>query len=131
MIIGYALLVLGAFVACYNWYAPIASHRSNRNVSMVPLVGATLLGTGIYLVTSSFWWSLLAIPLDLGTLCLVFAFPTFIANEWATSRYNLVHEFHSAEGWRNISLRLFRNKAACFKLDFDKESASAVQARAI
>lgn len=123
IIFGYVLLLLGTVVACGNWYAPIASYRSKRNVSMVPLVGAALLGTGIYTVTSSVWWSLLAIPLDLGTLCLIFAVPAIIDSEWSTSRFNLVHEFHSTQDFQSISLRLYRNSTACFKLEFDPELA--------
>lgn len=122
MVFGYVLLLLGGIVALSNWYTPIASFRSKRNVSMVPLVGAALLGTGIYVITSSIWWSLLAIFLDLGTLVFVLVLPNIIYDVWATSRYNLVHEFHSAQQFRNVSLRLYRNNTACFKLSIDKES---------
>ena len=120
MIFGIVMILLGGFFAAMNWYAPIQSQRENRHVSMVPLVGAVLLGIGIYLISGSMLWSLLAIPLDLGTLLFVLGLPWLFSELWQTSRFNELAKFHADDNGRDIHITLYKNAICAINQEYNE-----------
>jgi hypothetical protein len=123
-IVGYSLIVLGGYVSLLNWTAPIISKRSGRNVSTVPFFGAGFLGLGIFLLTESLWWSLIAIPLDLGTLFLPFGVAAIILDAWKHSRGRRVQRLKTRDRAREIQIDLYKNSAATIVFSFDARNAS-------
>jgi hypothetical protein len=100
-----------------NWWSLYASYRDKRFYSGVPLVGATLLGAGLFILPTSrhYCWS--AIFLDCGTLALLAAFPVLAREAWSTSRFNLVCEYIGQAATRTVHLRLFRRGIFTIRLE--------------
>jgi hypothetical protein len=119
MIFGVITILLGGFVAAMNWYSPFQSQRENRHVSMVPLIGAGLIGVGIYSLTGSLLWSLIAIPLDLGTLFFVLGLPWLFNEFWQTSRFNAVAKFNTNDNGREIVITLYKNGGASINQEYN------------
>lgn len=53
-------------MALANWYSPFSETLTGKHSSMVPPLGGILIGVGIFLVTGSWGYALLALLLDLG-----------------------------------------------------------------
>lgn len=119
MVCGIILILLGGFIAAMNWYAPIQSKREDRHVSMVPLIGAALLGGGIYSLSGSLLWSLLAIPCDLGTVLFVVGLPWLFSELWQTSRFNELAKFIANDNGREIFVTLYRNGHASINQEYN------------
>jgi len=64
-------LVLGGYIAVLNWYSIYASHKTNRNVSAIPLFGGLFLVLGLlgFQGTKPYVWA--GILADYGTLILI------------------------------------------------------------
>lgn len=119
MTVGIITIVLGGFIALMNWLAPIQSKLKNRHVSMVPIFGALLIGIGIYSITDSFLWSLLAIPLDLGTLMFVLSLPWLFNEIWETSRFNELSKFYTNDNGRKIFITLYKKGLVCIYQEYN------------
>jgi hypothetical protein len=117
--LGIALIGLGACVAVLNWFTLIATLRSGRFVSAVPLIGAALLGAGLAIVpqTRSYAWT--ALLADYGTLVLILALPKIIHECWAVSKFNLLYFLHTNESGRHIQIKMFRRNIAIIRGDFN------------
>lgn len=113
-----ALVALGALIALANWWSLYRSTRTGRFHSPVPLVGAALLGAGLYLfpATRPYCWA--ALLLDYGTLALLAAVPRLAREFWSTSPFNLDREYLGEAGIRSACLRLFRGGAFTLRLTF-------------
>jgi hypothetical protein len=111
------LIVLGVFVALLNWWSLYSSYRDKRFYSPVPLVGATLLGAGMFILPTCrrYCWS--AIFLDYGTLALLAAFPVLAREAWSTSTFNLMCEYLGQADTRTVHLRLFRRGIFTIRLE--------------
>jgi hypothetical protein len=81
-----ALIVLGGFVALLNWWSLYASYRDKKFHSSVPLLGAGLLGVGMFILPSSRRYSWSAIFFDYGTLVFLIALPTLVKEGWSASK---------------------------------------------
>ncbi|MFH1304310.1 MAG: hypothetical protein ABIK07_24920 [Planctomycetota bacterium] len=112
MVFGILAIILGGYIALMNWSAPIQSQRQNRNVSMVPFFGGILLGVGIYSLTGSILWALIAIPCDPETGLFLLALPWLFNELWQTSRFNELATFYNNDQGREIFIRLYRNRRA-------------------
>jgi hypothetical protein len=111
-----ALIVLGSLVCLANGWTALQRHRTGRFRSTVPLVGAALLGTGLFFVpvTHPFCW--VALVLDYGTVELLLALPKVFGEFWGTSRFNLVAEYYGQAGGKTVRLRLFRRAVFTLRL---------------
>lgn len=111
-ILSITALLLGGFIALFNWYTLYAARTSGRNVSSVPLVGAVLLTAGLsgFPETRPYAW--LGFIIDFGTLELLRAIPRLIKEAWQTSSSNLVHRFTCEGNGRRTDIRLFK-KGIC------------------
>ena len=118
-ILATASLVLGCYFAVFNWYSFYASHKSNRNVSPVPLFGALFLVLGLlgFQATKSYAWA--GILADYGTLTLIFAIPMLVWESWTTSSFNLMHRFRSDVHGRRDDIRLFKRGKFTIKTEYD------------
>jgi hypothetical protein len=114
----YALIAIGGFLSLVNWGTLVASLRSKRFVSAVPLIGAIPLGGGLALLpeTRAFAW--FALVADYGTLVLIIASPRLAYEFWATSRFNQLHCFRSNASGRDITIKLFRRQIAVISVTF-------------
>ncbi len=119
LVIAYALIAVGALLSVLNWGTLVASYRSGRFVSAVPLVGALPLGCGMALLphTRPFAW--LALVADYGSLVLIISLPHIAYEVWSTSRINLLHSFTTNVSDRVISIKLFRRHIAVISARFD------------
>jgi hypothetical protein len=115
----FLLIAFGGLVSLLNWGTLVASLRSKRFVSAVPLFGAVPLGCGLALLpeTRSFAW--LALIADYGTLVLIIALPRIGYDPWSTSRINLLHSFTTDATERAIAIKLFRRQIAVISAEFD------------
>ena len=109
MVFSIFLILLGGFIAASNWYAPIRSKREERHVSTVPLIGVALLGGGIYTLSGSLLWALLAIPFDLGTVLFLLGLPWLFSELWQTSWFNELANFIARDNGREVLITLYRN----------------------
>jgi hypothetical protein len=108
VIIAAVSIALGGLVALGNWWNVFLSYHTKRFHSPVPLIGAGLLGSGMYVLpaTRPYCWA--ALILDVGTLALLFAVPQIVRDACGTSRFNLVSEYVAQTSTRAVYLRLFR-----------------------
>lgn len=118
-ILSAASLVLGSYIAVLNWYSLYASHKSNRNVSPVPIFGAffLVLGSLGFQHTKPYAW--VGILADYGTLTLILATPKLVWDSWTTSRMNLLHRFLSDANGRRDDIRLFKRGKFTIKTEYD------------
>jgi hypothetical protein len=119
VVVAYALIAFGGLMSLLNWGTVVASWRSKRFVSAVPLIGAVPLGCGLALLpeTRPFVW--LALVADYGTLVLIIALPRIAYEFWSTSRINLLHSFSTDAKGRRITIKLFRRQIAVISAEFD------------
>lgn len=115
---GAALISIGGLISLANWYAPIASYRSGRFVSQVPLLGGLLLATGTFLVTASWICAALAAICDLGTIVTLLAFPGLIRQAVATASEPPVR-LDCRDRGRVVTLKLYEGGRAAFLITFD------------
>jgi hypothetical protein len=111
------LIALGAFVALLNWCYLYASYRYKRFYSSVPLVGAILLGAGMFMLPSSRRYCWGAVILDYGTLVFLAASPALLREAWSTSSFNLVCEYLGQAAGKTAHLRLFRRGIFTMRLE--------------
>ena len=117
--IGITLIVLGAVVSAINWFTLIATARSGRFVSAVPLIGAGLLGSGMSIVPQTRSYAWVALIADYGTLALLLVLPRLVLEGLSVSRFNLLHSFQIDEDGRRIEIQLFRRNIAIIRGDFN------------
>ncbi len=113
-------MALGGLIAFANWWSVYWSYRTKRFHSAVPLVGAALLGAGMFILpaTRPYCWS--ALILDYGTLALLAASPQLFRELWSTSRFNLVSEYLGEAGMKTVHLRLFRRGIFTIRLQLHR-----------
>jgi len=112
-------LTIGGYIVAFNWYSIYASHKKNRNVSPVPLIGAFFLVLGLFgfQETKPFAWA--GILADYGTLTLIFAIPMLAWESWTTSRINLMHRFLSDAHGRRDDIQLFKRGKFTIKTAYE------------
>jgi hypothetical protein len=111
-----ALIVLGSLVCLANGWTAIQRRRAGRLRSTVPLLGAVLLGAGLFFVPVARPFCWLALVLDYGTVELLLALPKVFGEFWSTSRCNLVAEYCGQAGGKTVCLRLFRRAIFTLRL---------------
>ncbi len=118
--ISIVLILIGGFVAFVNWFSFFQSYSTKRFHSTVPLIGAVLLGGGMFILpaTRSYCWS--ALFLDYGTLALLLAFPNLFREFWSTRRFNLVSEYLGQAEKKTACLRLFKNGVFTIRLQLSR-----------
>jgi hypothetical protein len=114
------LMVLGGLIAFANWWSVYWSYRTKRFHSAVPLVGAALLGAGMFTIPATRPYCWIALILDYGTLALLVASPQLFRELWSTSRFNLVSEYLGEAGLKTVYLRLFRRGVFTIHLQFHR-----------
>ena len=119
MTLGVLLISFGGFIALMNWLAPIQSKLKGRHVSMVPLFGSVFIAAGIYSVTDSFLWSLIAIPVDLGTLMFFLGLPWLFKELWKTSSFNELVNFYANDNGREVLISLYKNNVVSIHIEFN------------
>jgi hypothetical protein len=119
-VIAISLVVLGGLIAVANWWSVISSFRTKRFHSAVPLLGAVLLGTGMFLLPATRPFCLIAVVIDYGTLALLLASPRLVREVWSTSKFNLVSEYLGQAGMKTVYLRLFRRGVFTIRLQLHR-----------
>jgi hypothetical protein len=119
VIVAFALIAFGGLMCLLNWGALVASWRSKRFVSAVPLVGALPLGAGLLLLPETRPFAWLALIADYGTLILIIALPWIAYEFWSTSRINLLHSFTTNAKEHAVAIKLFRRQIAVISAEFD------------
>lgn len=119
MIVAYVLIAIGGWVSLANWLSPVLSVRGKRNVSAIPVVGAVLLGLGLWLLpaTRSFAW--IALFADYGTLILIVSAPWIAKEMWLSYNTKLVHSFSAEVGGRLVTIKLYEREIAHIRFVFD------------
>ncbi len=117
---GMVLSLLGGLVACGNWVNAVRSQFSGQFHSAVPLLGAVLLGTGLYMMPATRPYAWCAVALDYGTLEVLLALPKVAGELWSTSRFNQLCEYRGAAGCKQIRLHLFRRGLFTLRLDLQR-----------
>jgi hypothetical protein len=115
-ILATALIVFGGLLCLMNWMTLYQSHRTKKFHSAIPLFGAFLLGSGMFLIPATRHLAWIAIPLDYGTLILLFTLPQLLHGAWTTCRFNLLKEYLGSCGNKKVRLRFFRNEIFVIKL---------------
>lgn len=123
MVAGVILILLGGLFTIGNWSAQLASRRTDRNVSVVPLIGGGLLASGLYLATESKWWALLGFFFDLGSIVCILSMAWLAQELWCTSRFSRLHLFKCHHLGRDITVELFDRGRATIKFKFDQSIA--------
>lgn len=85
-------IALGGYIAVLNWYSIYASHKSERNVSAVPLLGASFLVIGLLGLEQTRPYAWVGILADYGTLIMFVAIPMLAWESWTTSRPRLCYK---------------------------------------
>jgi hypothetical protein len=116
------LMALGGLVAFANWLSVYWSYHTKRFHSAVPLLGAALLGAGMFGLPATRPYCWIALIVDYGTLAMLFALPRLVQEIWATSRFNLLGEYLGQTGRKNVSLRLFRHGIFTIRLELNRPS---------
>ncbi len=113
------ILGIGGIIVVFNWYSIFASHRLNRHVSAVPILGGLLLFFGLlgFEQTSSYAWA--GFFIDYGTLILLIAIPTIVREIWSTSSFNQLHRFVSDANGRRDDIRLFKRGKCTIETSYD------------
>lgn len=114
-----ASIALGGSIAVLNWYSIYASHKSERDVTAVPLLGAFFLVVGLLGFEQSRPYAWLGILADYGTLIMFVAIPMLARDSWTTSRLNLLHRFLSDANGRRDDIKLFKRGKFTIKTDYD------------
>jgi len=117
--LGIALIVLGSAVSLLNWFTLVLSLRSDRFVSVVPLIGALLLGCGLGLFPQTRPFASLAVIADYGTLILIISLPRLAYSFWSTSRFNLICAFRTEDAGRRVRIAIYRRGIALIETLFD------------
>jgi hypothetical protein len=119
-ILATSLIVFGGLFCLMNWLMLYQSYRTKKFHSAIPLFGAFMLGFGMSLIpaTRRFAWA--AIPLDYGTLVLLFALPKLLCEGWKICRFNLLKEYSGNYGNKEVRLRFFRNDIFVIKLQIQR-----------
>ena len=102
-------MVIGGFVALANWLSVVQTYRTKRFHSAVPLIGAALLGSGMFILPATRFYCWSALILDYGTHALLLMFPILIREFWSTRRFNLVCEYFGQTEKKTVCLRLFNS----------------------
>jgi hypothetical protein len=111
------LLGLGVLFSLLNWASVVATWRTGKFHSAVPLVGGLCLclGAGLLPPLRPYAW---AVPfLDYGTIVFVLGLPGFAHEVWATCRLNLLEEYVGVRGRSTIRVRLFRRGVCVVRWD--------------
>ena len=114
------LIALGGFVVVMNWVMIIATRRTGRFHSTVPLVGALLLGAGLALLPPTRHYAWAAILTDYGTLVLLYSLPRLVRETWETSERNLIAEYQGGRGIMTASISLYRSGICIIKHDLKR-----------
>ena len=119
LLLGIALIVLGSALSLANWYTLYAYLCKDRYSSVVPLLGAILLGSGMATIprTRPFAW--LAVIADYGTLVLIISLPQLVYAFWSTSIFNRFAVFRTDDAGRKIQIKLFRRGIAVIQATFN------------
>jgi len=115
MIFGCVMILLGVLPAAANWYSPFSEALTGKYCSMVPPVGGLLIGIGIFSITQSIWWALLAIPSDLGLMLLPIFLYSMVVDVIAHSKHNVIGNFEAFRDGHKTTLTLYKNSDARFK----------------
>jgi hypothetical protein len=115
-ILATTLIVLGGLFCLANWLMLCQNYRTKRFHSAIPLFGAFFLGSGMFLIPAIRHLAWIAIPLDYGTLILLFALPQLLYSAWTTCRFNLLKEYLGSCGNTKVRLCFFRNEIFIIKL---------------
>lgn len=117
------LMVFGALFCLLNLTLAVASVRSGRFVSMIPLVGGLTLAGGALLLPATRPFAVLGLVLDLGTLTFLLAIPRIAHELWSTSRFNLLEEYRRKKENHEVILRLYREQICILQQFFRREPA--------
>jgi hypothetical protein len=118
-VVACVLIAFGGLMSLLNWGTLVASLRSKRFVSAVPLVGAVPLGCSLALLPETRVFAWLAVVADYGTLVLIIALPRIVYEAWSTSRINLLRSFTTNAKECVITMKLFRRQVAVISAQFD------------
>ena len=108
------MILLGVLPAAANWYSPFSEALTGKYSSMVPPVGGLLIGIGIFSLTQSIWWALLAIPSDLGLILLPIFLYLMVVDVIAHSKHNVIGNFEAFRDGHKTALTLYKNSTARF-----------------
>jgi len=78
------------------------------------------LGLGLSLIPATRRFAWIAIPLDYGTLVLLFALPKLFYEAWTICRFNLLKEYSGNCGNKKAKLHFFRNDIFLIKLQIQR-----------
>ncbi len=119
-ILALLLIAFGGLIAVLNWWTIFWTYHTKRFHSVVPLVGAVLLGTGMFMLNATRWYCWTALLLDFGTLALLLALPRIFREAWETSRCNLLSEYIAQSEIETARLFLFRRRVFTIRLEVDR-----------
>jgi hypothetical protein len=119
--IAVTLMAFGGLIAFGNWWNIYWTYHTKRFHSPVPLLGAALLGMGMFILSATRPYCWTALVLDYGTLALLFASPRIVREAWGTSRFNLVSEYLGKTGVKTAWLRLFRRGIFTIRLELHRQ----------
>ena len=119
------LIGLGGFIAIMNWASVIATRRTGRFHSTVPLVGAVFLAAGLALLPATRNYAWAAILVDYGTLILLYSLPRLVREAWETSRYNLLAEYRGVRGIMTAQVSLYLGDICIIRHDMKRASGES------
>lgn len=105
------LIVIGGFFSILNWIAWVASLRSGKHVSGIPLIGGVLILVGMLLSAQTRTLAWIGLLVDPGTFLFLLATPAIWRQAWSTSRFNLLEEYLGQTPTKSVRIRLFRGGA--------------------
>ena len=124
-ILALLLIACGGLMAVLNWWTMFWSYHTKRFHSIVPFVGAGLLGTGMFILPATRWYCWTALLLDFGTFALLLALPRIFHEAWETSHFNLLSEFTAQSGIKTARLSLFRRRIFTIRLEINRSQGIA------
>lgn len=118
-LIGFIAIFLGGAISFANWFSLYQTWRTNKFISSVPLIGAFLLGFGLWQFQTTRPYAWLSVVADYGTLIFIYSFPFLVRDFWSTSRINLIKEYVGKSDNARISLNLYKKGVFVIRLEFD------------
>jgi hypothetical protein len=114
MILALVIIVLGALLAAANWYSPFSKSLTGKHSSMIPPIGGLFIGIGVFSLTGSIGWALLALLSDLGMIVLIVFLPCLISDIWSTAKINEIGDYIAFRNGHKTTLKLYKNSTATF-----------------
>jgi hypothetical protein len=113
-------LVIWILFALVNARSCYCTHFRKRFTSSIPLFGGLCGAVGFYQIPALRKWCWIAMLVDYGSIEFLLALPKVVKEFWQISRINLLREFASKAGEKEVNIRLHKAGVFTIKHQFSR-----------